>query len=78
MKTFSNANPKSVAEAVKLLGKANTNIAGGGSDVLGMVKERLISPDVLVTLKSIPGLDQVREQAGEVQDRRPYHALHFG
>ncbi len=67
MKSFSNANPKSVADAVKLLGKGNTAIAGGGSDVLGMVKERLISPDVLVNLKSIPDLDKVTEQAGEVR-----------
>ena len=67
MKTFSNANPKSVADAVKLLGAGNASIAGGGSDALGMVKEQLISPDVLVNLKSIPGLDEVTEQAGEVR-----------
>jgi xanthine dehydrogenase YagS FAD-binding subunit len=67
MKTFSNANPQSVAEAVKLLGKGNAAIVGGGSDLLGMVKERLVSPDVLVNLKSIPGLDKVTEQSGEVR-----------
>ena len=67
MKTFSNANPKSVADAVKLLGAGNASIASGGSDALGMVKEQLISPDVLVNLKSIPGLDEVTEQAGEVR-----------
>jgi xanthine dehydrogenase YagS FAD-binding subunit len=66
MKTFSSANPKTVADAVKLLGKGNGAVVGGGSDLLGMVKERLISPDVLVNLRSIPGLDQVKEQANEV------------
>jgi xanthine dehydrogenase YagS FAD-binding subunit len=69
MKTFSNVNPKSVQEAVKLLqqpGKT-TAIVGGGSDMLGMVKERLVQPDVLVNLKSIPSLDKITEQGGEVR-----------
>lgn len=66
MKSFSSANPKNVAEAVKLLGKGNAAVAGGGSDLLGMVKERLVTPDVLVNLRSIPGMDQVKEQGNEV------------
>ena len=69
MKTFTNANPKSIQEAVKLLqqpGKSSAIVAGG-SDLLGMVKERLISPDVLVNLRSIPALDKVTEQGGEVR-----------
>ena len=32
-------------------------IAGGGTDLLGMIKERIVTPDVLVNLKSIKGLD---------------------
>jgi len=67
MKSFSNANPKSVQEAVKLLESKNAAIVGGGSDMLGMVKERLVSPDVLVHLRSIPGHDKIREQGGEVR-----------
>jgi xanthine dehydrogenase YagS FAD-binding subunit len=69
MKTFSNVNPKSVPEAVKLLGQSgkSTAVVGGGSDLLGMVKERLIQPDVLVNLKSIPNLDRITEQGGEVR-----------
>jgi xanthine dehydrogenase YagS FAD-binding subunit len=39
-------------------------IAGGGSDLLGMMKERLVTPDVLVSLKSIKGLDQVKAAPG--------------
>ena len=72
MKTFSNANPKDVREAVTLLGQARrqghaASIVGGGSDLLGMVKERLVSPDVLVNLKSIRGLDRVETQSGKVK-----------
>ena len=66
MRTFSSANPKTVSEAVKLLGKGNAAVAGGGSDLPGMVKERLVTPDVLVNLRSIPGLDQVKEEGKEL------------
>ena len=39
MKTFSNANPKDLREAVAMLGQSrNAAIVGGGSDLLGMVK----------------------------------------
>jgi xanthine dehydrogenase YagS FAD-binding subunit len=67
VKTFSNVNPKTVSEAVKLLQQSNTTIVGGGSDLLGMVKERLVTPDVLVNLKGIPGLDKATETGGEVR-----------
>ena len=66
MKTFSSANPKSVSEAVKLLAKGNAAPVGGGSDLLGMVKEHLVTPDVLVNLRSIPALNQVKEQGDGV------------
>jgi xanthine dehydrogenase YagS FAD-binding subunit len=33
--------------------------AGGGSDLLGMMKDRLVAPDVLVYLKSIRNLDAI-------------------
>jgi xanthine dehydrogenase YagS FAD-binding subunit len=39
-------------------------IAGGGSDLLGMIKDNLAAPDVLVHLKAIKGLDQVASEAG--------------
>ena len=58
MKAFTNANPRDLPQAVKLVDQAHAAgreaaIAGGGSDLLGMVKERLVTPDVLVHLKSI-------------------------
>jgi xanthine dehydrogenase YagS FAD-binding subunit len=72
MKTFSNANPKDVREAVALLDQArqqgrSASIVGGGSDLLGMVKERLVSPDMLVNLKAIRGLDRVEMQSGKLR-----------
>jgi xanthine dehydrogenase YagS FAD-binding subunit len=67
MKTFVNANPKDIREAITMLTRGNASIVGGGSDLLGMVKERLVSPDVLVNLKSIRGLDRVETQSGKVK-----------
>ena len=69
MKAFTNANPRDVAHAVTLIAQAKQQqktvaIAGGGSDLLGMMKERLVTPDVLVSLKSIKGLDQVKAAPG--------------
>jgi xanthine dehydrogenase YagS FAD-binding subunit len=69
MKPFTNANPRDVAQAVTLIFDArqanrSVAIAGGGSDLLGMMKERLITPDVLVSLKAIKGNDQVLAAAG--------------
>jgi len=65
MKAFSNANPRDLKSAAALAGQARRDgrsvaIAGGGSDLLGMMKDRLIAPDVLVNLKAIKGLDVVQ------------------
>src|SRR5258706_396450 len=72
MKAFTNLNPKSLDEAMGQLKQAaqkgqSAAIAGGGSDLLGMVKERLVTPDVLVHLRSIRGMDQVTEERGQVK-----------
>ena len=54
MKAFTNANPRDLAQALRSdragAGRAASTraIAGGGSDLLGMIKERIVSPDVLV------------------------------
>jgi xanthine dehydrogenase YagS FAD-binding subunit len=67
MKTFTNANPKDIREAITTLTRGNASVVGGGSDLLGMVKERLVSPDVLVNLRSIRGLDRVETQSGKIK-----------
>ncbi len=72
MRAFSNANPKDIREAVSLLSQAHSqgrsaSIVGGGSDLLGMVKEHLVAPDVLVNLKAIRGLDRIEAQSGGVR-----------
>src|ERR1700736_3010636 len=69
MKTFANKNPRTLEQAVSLLQQASkdrqtASIVGGGTDLLGLVKEFIIKPDVLVNLKAIKGLDQVTSAAG--------------
>ncbi len=72
MKAFANANPRDLRQAVAMLRQAreqgrSASIVAGGSDLLGMVKERLVAPDVLVNLKAINGLDQVAAQGDGVK-----------
>jgi xanthine dehydrogenase YagS FAD-binding subunit len=72
MKTISNANPRDLKQAVALAQEARSKgravaFAGGGSDLLGMVKERIVSPDVLIHLSGIKGLDQVQVAVGNVR-----------
>ena len=68
MKAFTNVNPRDVAHALTVVRQAKLEgrtaaIAGGGSDLLGLMKERLVTPDVLVSLKAIKGLDRISVSA---------------
>jgi xanthine dehydrogenase YagS FAD-binding subunit len=66
MKSFANVNARDMKDAATRLKEPNAVAVGGGSDLLGMVKEHLVQPDVLVNLKSIRGLDQVSAKGAEV------------
>ena len=67
MKTFRNVNARTVAEASTFLARnPGSAIVAGGSDVLGMVKERLITPDALVNLRSVRALDTISESNREL------------
>jgi xanthine dehydrogenase YagS FAD-binding subunit len=66
MKAFTNASPRDLAQAVALIRQGREShravaIAGGGSDLLGMMKERLVTPDLVVHLKAVKNLDQVKQ-----------------
>lgn len=71
MKTLSNANPRDFRQAVALSHDARrdgktASFAGGGSDLLGMVKDGIAKPDVLVHLRAIKGQDQVERKGGRI------------
>jgi len=69
MKAFRHASPADLKGVVAAVQQARQDgravaIAGGGSDVLGMMKDRLIAPDVVVSLKAVKGLDRIAAQGG--------------
>ncbi len=71
MKTFTNSNARDPQQAVRLAqdahkaGKAVSFVAGG-SDLLALVKERTVQPDVLVNLRTMQGAGQVTSNGGTV------------
>lgn len=68
IKNFLHFDPKTVSEAVSLLGRygKKARIIAGGSDLLTVLKDRIKpeQPEVLINLKSIPGLDYIKEDTG--------------
>jgi len=69
MKRLTNANARDLQHAIALAGDARrggraTAFAGGGSDLLGMVKDRLVSPDLVVRLATVRNLDQATPSGG--------------
>src|SRR5262249_60179067 len=65
MKSFANSNARDLQHAVTLAQQTRQQgraaaFVGGGSDLLALGKERITGPDVLVNLKTIKGLDQVK------------------
>ena len=65
-KRFEHVNAKSVDEAASILKGGNARIIAGGTDILGTMRFEILPdyPEVLVNLKSIPGLEYIREEAG--------------
>src|SRR5436853_7779498 len=60
MKAFEYVNPANVSGAVKELTKAGSHgkAMAGGIDLLGELKDYIRTPDVVVNLKTIPGLNR--------------------
>ena len=56
---FTYWDARTAEEAATLLAKKGAMALGGGVDLLGEMKEGIRSPDHLVNLRSIPGLDKI-------------------
>ena len=72
MRPLANVNPQSLADAVARLERGGERAAavGAGSDLLGMIKDDLVSPDVLVNLRTISasdGLDTIVSGPAELR-----------
>jgi xanthine dehydrogenase YagS FAD-binding subunit len=65
-KKFAHVNAKSIDEASSILRGGKAALISGGTDLLGTMRFEILpeSPEVLVNLKTVPGMDHVREEAG--------------
>src|SRR3954454_8235135 len=62
MKAFEYTSPRDLKQASELLGDDynRARLLAGGIDLLSEMKERIIEPDRVVNLKSVPGLNGLR------------------
>jgi carbon-monoxide dehydrogenase medium subunit len=61
MKKFDYLRPQTFEEALSLLNqhREKAKLIAGGTDVIVMIKQKAIAPEVLISLRGIPGLDQM-------------------
>jgi len=66
MEPFEHIDAKTVDEASRLLEEYPSKLIAGGTDLLGMLKDRVLPsyPELLVNIKSIPGLDRIEGDEG--------------
>jgi xanthine dehydrogenase YagS FAD-binding subunit len=64
VKNFEWVQPETVADAVAALGHPGAMALAGGVDLLDRLKERLESPSRLVSLRRLPGLSDLKVDAG--------------
>jgi len=62
MKKFDYFKPKTLEEALRLLAQhgEKAKLIAGGTDVIVMIKQKAMAPDVLISLQGIPGLDRIQ------------------
>ncbi len=65
-KKFAHIDAKTVDEAASILRTGKAALISGGTDLLGTMRFEILPtyPEVLVNLKSVPGMDYVREEGG--------------
>jgi xanthine dehydrogenase YagS FAD-binding subunit len=66
IKKFAHVDAKTIEEAASILRNGKTAVISGGTDLLGTMRFEILPnyPEVLVNLKSIPGLDYIKEEGG--------------
>jgi xanthine dehydrogenase YagS FAD-binding subunit len=66
MKEFEYINAKTIDEAISLLSEVEDAVAiAGGTDLLTVMKNEILSPKRLVNIKTIPNLDQIKHIGGQ-------------
>jgi xanthine dehydrogenase YagS FAD-binding subunit len=67
MKAFKHVNAKTLAEAKSALAGGKATVIAGGTDLMGTLKDNILHPsypETLVNIKTIPGLDYIKEEGG--------------
>ena len=71
MRTFTHFSPRTLDEAVSILRRYGdrAQIIAGGTDLLGKMKDEILPkyPEALINLKTIPGLEYLREEPGTLR-----------
>ncbi len=65
-KKFAHVNATTIDEASSILRAGKAAVISGGTDLLGTMRFEILPnyPEVLVNLKTIPGLDYIKEEGG--------------
>ncbi len=66
MEAFEYASPRSVQDAVKLLESTwgGTEVMAGGTDLISAMKDRVVTPKRVVSLKNVKALDRIQGSSG--------------
>ncbi len=66
MKAFTHTNAKTLVEARTALAGGKAELIAGGTDLIGRLKDNILPtyPATLINIKTIPGLDYIKEEAG--------------
>ncbi len=65
MRKFTHLKPKTLQEAIALLAQhdGKSKIIAGGTDLVSRMKEKLITPEYVIDITYIPGLDKIEYDA---------------
>jgi NADPH-dependent glutamate synthase beta subunit-like oxidoreductase len=65
MKPFKHKDAKTIKEAIALQRKGKTKLIAGGTDLLGILKDKILPeyPETVINIKTISNLDYVKEDA---------------
>jgi xanthine dehydrogenase YagS FAD-binding subunit len=65
-KKFAHINAKTIDEAASILRAGQAAVISGGTDLLGTMRFEILPsyPEVVVNLKTIPGMDYIKEEGG--------------
>ncbi|MFN0208076.1 MAG: FAD binding domain-containing protein [Planctomycetota bacterium] len=66
MKKFEYIETTSLAEAGKLAKEKSALVRAGGVDVQDLLKEHLLEPDAVVSLRKVANLDTIKEENGNI------------